>query len=539
MKRVLSAAEMREVDRLTTERYAIPGLVLMENAGSAVTKIISDCYGDPSELRVLVISGRGNNGGDGAVVARQLWQRGARVDLFLLGEFENTKGDARVNFEAVKRLSASEEVRTFDIVFEEITTTDQWNHVYSSIDEYDVIVDAILGTGVNRPAEGLYATAIKDLSEFCPVPIVSVDLPSGLNADAALMFEPHITADRTVTFTSPKPASVLSPACFAGGELIVVPIGSPTELIDESASTLDLLETGDIVDYLERSRRAPYSHKNAVGNVLVIAGSRGKTGAACMTAEAVLRSGAGLVTVATSASAQEVIAQRIIPEAMTEVLSETENGSVSREAIDRAIELMEKVDVLAIGPGLSSAEESTRAFVREILNRRSVAVVIDADGLNALSPWDKNLKGSDELPLILTPHPGEMSRLSGLDAKKTQSDSVGIAREFATTHSVILVLKGARTIIASPDGNVFVNPTGNSGMSTAGSGDVLTGIIAGLLAQKTDEPLAATLAGVYLHGLAGDLAAGKLGVRALIATDITHNLSEAFLKIGGDAEKPR
>jgi len=538
MKRVLTAAEMREVDRLTTERYAIPGLVLMENAGSAVTKIISDSYGDPSGLRVLVISGRGNNGGDGAVVARQLWKLGASVDLFLLGEFESTKGDARINFESVKRLAASEEVRTFDIVFEEITTTDQWNHVYSSVDEYDLAVDAILGTGVNRPAEGLYATAIQDLAEFCPIPIVSVDFPSGLDADRGVMFEPHITADRTVTFTSPKPASVLSPACFACGELTVAQIGSPAELIDQSPSVLEQVEPEDIADYLERSRRAPDSHKGAVGNVLVIAGSRGKTGAACMTAEAVLRAGAGLVTVASAVSAQDVIAQRIIPEAMTESLAETSDGSVASEAIDRAIELMRKVNVLAIGPGLSSSDESTRAFVRGVVDLRTVPAIIDADGLNALSPWDNSLKGSNELPLILTPHPGEMARLSGLDSKKILSDSVEVAREFATAHSVILILKGARTLIASPDGNVFVNSTGNSGMSTAGSGDVLTGVIAGLLAQKSDKPLAAAIAGVFLHGLAGDIAAEKLGVRSLIATDITRYLSEAILQTGGDGERP-
>ncbi|HZS45696.1 MAG TPA: NAD(P)H-hydrate dehydratase [Blastocatellia bacterium] len=538
MKKVLNAGQMREVDRLTTERYNIPGTLLMENAGQAVFSLLTKSFGDPSDLRVIVVCGRGNNGGDGAVVARQLWQRGSSVDLFLLGELNTTKGDARINFEIARKLSEEESNDVGQLSFTEVKTSNDWRTIYNVLEQYDLLVDAILGTGLNRPAEGLYGIIIKDLAEFCPIPILSVDLPSGLSADSALAFDPHIKADCTVTFTSPKPVNVLSPACFAGGELTIAPIGSPEDLIEASGSSLNLVERQDIAAYLTQSRRAPYSHKGAVGNVLVIAGSRGKTGAACMTAEAVLRSGAGLVTIASSASAQDVIAQRVIPEVMTEPLAETDRGSISHQALESAVELMDKVDVLAIGPGLSSAEESTRAFVREIINRRTVPVIIDADGLNSLSPWPGELKGSDELPLILTPHPGEMSRLTGLKTSEIQERPTEIARDFATAHSVFLVLKEARTIIASPDGQVYVNPTGNSGMSTAGAGDVLTGIIAGLLAQKTQLHLGAVLSSVYLHGLAGNIAAEKSGVRSLIATDITRSLSEAILTIGGDNEKP-
>ncbi|MEO7633965.1 MAG: NAD(P)H-hydrate dehydratase, partial [Blastocatellia bacterium] len=272
----------------------------------------------------------------------------------------------------------------------------------------------------------------------------------------------------------------------------------------------------------------------------LIAGSRGKTGAAALSSEALLRAGAGLVTVATSKSAQALLVTQTRPEVMTEALAETYDGAVSQEAVKQALQLAQKKTVIALGPGLSSNDESTRAFVRELVEQRTAPMVIDADGLNALAPWPSDgagLKGSDELPIILTPHPGEMARLIGKTNADVQADRIGIAREFATKHHVIVVLKGSRSLIAAPDGNVYVNPTGNAGMATAGSGDVLTGLIAGLLAQSPKAALDATIAGVYLHGLAGDIAASKLGMRSLIASDIIANLSEAILQVGGEDEK--
>lgn len=256
-----------------------------------------------------------------------------------------------------------------------------------------------------------------------------------------------------------------------------------------------------------------------------------------MASESVLRAGAGLVTVATAKSALSLLVTQAKSEVMTEALAETFDGAISEEAVEHVLRLAEKKTVIAVGPGLNSAEESARAFVRELVERRTAPMVIDADGLNALAPWPEELKGSDKLPIIVTPHPGEMARLIGTTNADVQADRIGTAREFATRHHVITVLKGSRSLIAAPDGNVYINPTGNAGMATAGSGDVLTGLVAGLLAQSPGDALGATIAGVYLHGLAGDLAAAKLGMRSMIASDIIANLSEAILQVGGEQEK--
>jgi hydroxyethylthiazole kinase-like uncharacterized protein yjeF len=316
-----------------------------------------------------------------------------------------------------------------------------------------------------------------------------------------------------------------------------VSIGSPDELITSSGSHLSLIEETEVRRWLASSRRSPHANKGDAGKVLVIAGSRGKTGAACLVGEAALRAGCGLVTIATAESSQPVVASSAIPECMTEPLAETASGSVSREAADRVRELAAERDVIAIGPGLGSAEASTRALVRAVVETRECPMVADADALNALAPFDASLRASAPLPLILTPHPGEMSRLVGKSIAEVLRDRVETAREVATSHGVILVLKGSRTLIAAPDGEVYVNPTGNAGMATGGTGDVLTGIIAGLLAQKLDDPLDATIAAVYTHGLAGDIAASKHGTRAMIASDITAHLGDAFIEVGGDEER--
>jgi NAD(P)H-hydrate epimerase len=319
--------------------------------------------------------------------------------------------------------------------------------------------------------------------------------------------------------------------------LIVGHIGSPNELIDACGSQLNLIESRDVAAWLAASRRSSQANKGDAGKVLVIAGSSGKTGAACMVGEAAMRAGAGLVTIATPESSQKVVAAHVISECMTEPLAETALGAVSREAAERAMELAAARDIVAMGPGLGSGEETTRAFVRSLVVKRERPMVLDADALNALVPWAENVAGSHDHPLILTPHPGEMARLTGRTISDILANRVEVAREFATAHRVVLVLKGSRTLIAAPDGEVYVNPTGNAGMATGGTGDVLTGIVAGLLAQKPDDPLAAAIAAVYLHGLAGDLAAATFGTRAMIATDITAHLGEAFIKVGGEAER--
>jgi hydroxyethylthiazole kinase-like uncharacterized protein yjeF len=536
--KVLSAAEMREVDRLTTERYGIPSLLLMENAAAQTLRVIVERFGDVADRRILVLCGKGNNGGDGAAFARHAWMRGARVDVVIVARIEDTTGDARVNFEIVRNLArTSEALRIL-----EGAELETWQALRGELDRYDFIVDGLLGTGLERPAEGVYGHIIADLARFAEMPratrIISIDLPSGLAADRDHVIGPTVRADLTVTFTAPKPALVLPPAYLYAGEVVVVPIGSPEEAIRSVGAKLNLIDAADVRQWLWRTRRQPLGHKGTYGHVLLIAGSRGKPGAACLAARAALVAGAGLVTVATVPSAQSVVVAQVA-EAMTEALAETPEGTIAEQALSRALELAAERDVLALGPGLTT-HESTRRFVRELIARVPNPIILDADGLNNMAPWPEHVHGQQR-PLIVTPHPGEMARLIGSPgAAQVLERRVEIAREFAVAHHVRLVLKGHRTLIATPDGQVYVNPTGNAGLATAGSGDVLTGILAGCLAQdRSGDPTEAVLAAVYLHGLAGDLAARRLGARAMLAGDVTAHLGEAFAHVGeSPAEVP-
>ncbi|HET9531032.1 MAG TPA: NAD(P)H-hydrate dehydratase, partial [Blastocatellia bacterium] len=479
----------------------------------------------------LVICGRGNNGGDGAAVARQLYLRGASALILLLGRIDDARGDARTNFEIARALATGPGLRLIEVERAEELLEQ------ASAGAHNLFIDAIFGTGLTRPASGLFEEAISLLNDRGPTyPVISLDIPSGISSDSAELIGPAVRAHLTITFTAPKIGNILPPASDYNGRLIVGPIGTPAELLESSGSRLTLVEAGMVSSWLQTSRRTSYANKGDAGKVLVVAGSRGKTGAACLTGEGAMRAGAGLVTVATPESSQAVVASRLITECMTEPLAETESGSIARQALDRVIELASERDVVALGPGLGSADESTRTFVRALAINRERPMVIDADGLNALSPWAENLRGATELPLVLTPHPGEMARMVGKSADDVVRDRIDVAREFATAHAAIVVLKGSRTLIASPDGEVFVNPTGNSGMATGGAGDVLTGVIAALIAQKPDDPLGATVAAVYLHGLAGDIAASKIGTRAMIASDISAHLGDAYIEAGKDQE---
>jgi NAD(P)H-hydrate epimerase len=532
--KILSAAEMREVDRLTTERFGVPSLTLMENAATRTVETVEKRFGDVRSKRALIICGPGNNGGDGAAIARLLHNKGALVDCLLLGKVADSKGDARTNFEAA--LAIARDAKP-DFRFVEIGTKEQfWQE--ATAHPHTLFVDAIFGTGLARPALGLFEEAIHLINDHTGEwPVVSVDIPSGIASDSQELIGPAVRADLTVTFTAPKIGNLMPPASDHCGEVVVVSIGSPHELINSSGSRLNLIERCDVERWLASSRRDPHANKGDVGKVLVVAGSRGKTGAACLAGEAALRSGCGLVTIATPESSQSVVASRVIPECMTESLAETSVGSVSREAADRVLELAAERDVVAIGPGLGSAHQSTRTFVRAVTMKRGRPMVIDADALNSLAPWAENLRGSTELPMILTPHPGEMARLVSKSTADVTRNPIDTARNFTVARGVILVLKGSPTVIATPDGQVYVNSTGNAGMATGGTGDVLTGMISSFVAQKQDDPLNATIAAVYLHGLAGDIAASKLGTRAMTASDITTHLGEAFTSVGGDAER--
>jgi NAD(P)H-hydrate epimerase len=534
--KVLSAAQMREVDRLTTERCLVPGLLLMESAAARTVEAVEERFGSLHGKRALIICGRGNNGGDGAAIARQLHTKGASVDLLLLARIDDARGDARKNFEIARALSvtAPANFRVIEI--------DSAEHLSREVESrpHELVFDAIFGTGLTRAASGIFEEAIgliNLLRDRRGSRVTAVDIPSGIASDESELIGPAVRADLTVTFTAPKIGNVLPPASDCGGELVVAPIGTPAELIEEAGSRINLVERDAIERWLTGSRRSPHANKGDAGKVLVVAGSRGKTGAASLAGEAAMRAGAGLVTVASPASAQPVLASILISECMTEPLEETTSGAAAREAVERALELAAERDVLAIGPGLGSYEESTRAFVRAIAMQRQRPLVIDADGLNALAPWAENLRGSEELPIILTPHPGEMSRLVGRPIADVVARRAEVASEFATLHGVIVVLKGSRTVIAAPDGEVYINPTGNAGMATGGTGDVLTGVVAGLLAQKPDDALGATITAVFLHGYAGDIAASRIGTRAMIASDISSHLGEAFMAVGKDAER--
>lgn len=533
--KVLTAAQMREVDRLTTERFGVPSMLLMENAAARTVEEVERKYGSVASKRVLILCGRGNNGGDGAAIARQLTIKRARVDVLLLCRVQDTQGDAKSYFEVIRAIAETDSnLRLVEIESSESLARE------AAAGPYDLYIDAIFGTGLTRPAAGIFEEAISFLNEKAErSSVVSVDIPSGIASDVADPIGPAVKAGLTVSFTAPKVGNILPSASDFTGELQVAYIGSPNVLPASSGSQLSLIEERDITRWLAGSRRGPHANKGEAGKVLLIAGSRGKTGAACLAGAAALRAGAGLVTVATAESSQYTVASHLMIECMTEALQETAFGCVSNDASERAFELSFERDVVAIGPGLGSTEEATRAFVREATSKRVRPMIIDADGLNSLAPWGPDLRGSPELPLILTPHPGEMARLVGRPIAAVLRNRVELAREFATQHSLIVVLKGSRTLIAAPDGEVYVNPTGNSGMATGGTGDVLTGLIAGLLAQKKDDPLGAAIAAVYLHGLAGDIALSSKGTRAMIASDITANFGEAFIRAGGDAERSR
>ena len=566
MQPVISAEQMREIDRLTTRDYQITSLSLMQAAAEACFQAIASHFaGNLAGKKALVLCGRGNNGGDGAALALELQRAGVHTDVVLFGRIEQTSGDAQANFEIVQQQANIEVRPTANVnqakgalTFVECDSAETLGNLTLISQTYDVVVDALFGTGLSRPLEGIFLQVVQHLTTIRAARerlatarplIVSIDLPSGLNADSSKLIGAAVTADLTITFTAPKLANVLPPASHLNGKLIVTNIGSPATLIDAAKPQLFVSEEHDVRQWLVSTRYTPDSFKNTHGHALVIAGSRGYTGAAVLCGNAALRSGAGLLTIAAPASAESLIAATVMPEIMTTALAETDRGAVSDEAVDHVMQLARKATVIAIGPGLSAEDERTRRFVFFIVKQRQVPVVIDADALNCLatysgSGWPTELQGSEKAPLILTPHAGEMLRLLGTTEKAALDDRVAVARDFATRHKLILVLKGNRSLIAAPDGRVFINPTGNAGLGTAGAGDTLTGIIAGFIAQdggtlkNSSDPLAATIAALFIGGLAGDLAARALGMRTMVASDIRKHISAAVRSLDPKGEQP-
>jgi len=505
--KIVTAAEMRAIDRATNERFGVPSLTLMENAGAAVADYALSHYA--SAERIVVLCGKGNNGGDGFVAARRLHQVGKKVEVILLANPDELRGDAAMMFgelsvPAIPVLS-SEELRS--------------DRVQVAL-HADLYLDAILGTGFKPPVSGLYgdAIAIMNASEL---PVIAVDIPSGADADGMTAQTGIIArAETIVTFTAPRPAHVFS--LLTAGETAVAAIGSPEEAI-VSALQLNVITPR----YLARliGPRPAESNKGSYGHVLVVGGSRGKAGAAAMAGISVLRAGAGLSTVATAESVLSTVAG-FHPELMTEPLPETDAGTISTDAQDRIEGLAKGKSVLAIGPGISR-DPQTSELVRRLVAKVHAPMVVDADGLNAFEGRTKELNGKGRT-LVITPHPGEMARLAGLSIPDVQKDRLGVARKFAREHELIVVLKGHRTLVVRPDGEAWVNTTGNPGMATGGTGDILTGITAGMIAQHTKDAFAAVLAAVHLHGLAGDVMRESVGEHSLVATDLLQGLPEAF-----------
>jgi ADP-dependent NAD(P)H-hydrate dehydratase / NAD(P)H-hydrate epimerase len=517
--KIVTAAEMREIDRVTSERFGVPSLTLMENAGTAVAQFVVGQYA--AAKRVAVICGKGNNGGDGFVAARKLHEWGREVHVVLLAEPSELRGGAAEMF---KKLPVTPLVVRSGAEFQQTLTR--------SALAADVLVDAILGTGFRPPVSGLYADAIAAINAT-PEPIIAVDIPSGADADVMGELTGAVArADAIVTFTAPRPSHVFG--SLSSGPALVAPIGSPDEAI-VSALKLNLIAPRDIAPLI--GPRPAESNKGNFGHVLVIGGSLGKAGAAAMASMAVLRVGAGLATVATPKSVLPTVAG-FHPEVMTESLEETDAGTISMRALEygRVDKLVEGKTVLAIGPGISRNPD-TAEFVRTAVKKYESTIVLDADGLNAFEGCADQLNGRGRT-LVITPHPGEMARLTGLTIPAVQHDRLNLARNFARVHHIIVVLKGHRTLVASPDGEVWVNTTGNPGMATGGTGDILTGMVSGLLAQNRKASLLSVAAAVHLHGLAGDVARETMGEQGLVATDLLAALPEAFRRTREAAKDP-
>jgi len=507
--KIVTAAEMREIDRATSERGHVASLTLMENAGEAVAVFVISRF--PQAGRIAVVCGKGNNGGDGLVAARKLHQAGKDVHVVLLANPSELKGDAaemyrQLGIDCVIARSKSEVV----IYVGELRL------------QCDLAIDAILGTGFHPPVSEVYGAAISAVSTFRKV--VAVDLPSGAEADAMCPVDPRVVvrADAVITFTAPRPAHVFG--ALTHGPIVVSPIGSAEKYV-QSELQLKVITPPDLRKLL--AEREAESNKGSYGHVMVLGGSVGKAGSAAMVGMAALKAGAGLSTIATPKSILPTVAG-FYPEVMTEPLEETEVGSISMRAMGygHIDALVKGKDVLAVGPGISRHKE-TSEFIRKVVEKFSAPMVLDADGLNAFEGCNEKLNGKERM-LVLTPHPGEMARLTGLTIPQIQADRIGIARRFAVEHHVILVLKGHRTLVAEPSGLVWVNTNGNPGMATGGTGDILTGMIAGLMAQYPVRCLRAVLAAVYLHGLAGDVAREVNGEHSLTATDLLRALPEAF-----------
>ncbi len=512
MPKITTAKQMRNIDKRAIEGMGIPSLTLMEAAGRGTAEHIREEFfeGDCDGVQIAVACGRGNNGGDGFVCGRYLEGWGAEVDYFLIGEREKLKGDARTNYARLPDTSQVHDIVEPDDI--------------PSFGEYDALVDAIFGTGFHGSIRGVAADVVPAMNDTA-VPVIAVDIASGLSSDTGQVEGPAISAEMTVTFGCPKVGHLLFPGRSLTGELRIVDIGFPPEAIAEENIKLHLInETFLNVTLPDRE---PEAHKGTCGKVFVLAASVGMTGAAALVGNAAVRSGAGLVYVGCPASLNDILEVKLT-EVLTRPLPEVSKKRViARRALGEVLQYIEDVDAIAVGPGLGQHFE-TQELIRRVIARRDKPTVLDADGLNAFAK-DTSVLKENQVPLIITPHVGELSRLVDAPIKEIAADRQNWAQKAASMFNCVCVLKGAPTFVAEPDGTVCLNPTGNPGMASGGTGDVLTGIILALLGQGL-SPMDAACCGVYLHGMAGDTAAAFLGQMSMAAEDMIQQLPEVFMQ---------
>jgi len=502
---LVTAAQMQAMDRMTIEHFGLPGRVLMENAGRGAVDCLSRHFGDLAGRCLGVAAGRGNNGGDGFVMARCLRQMGLAVTVFLMADKARVAGDALANLMLLEPL---------DIPVVCITGEGALAARKAQIQAVDIWIDALLGTGLNAEVKGHSAAMIQQINAAAK-PVLAVDIASGIDADTGRVLGVAVRADVTATFGFAKIGHFTHPGAAFTGKLQVIDIGIPDHIAAAVGPNQFLTTAGDATGRLPL--RLAHAHKGTTGHLLVVAGSPGKTGAAAMTATAALRVGAGLVTLAVPAGVHAVMEAKVL-EVMTAALAQTGDGVVSAQALPALMRLLENKRCLAVGPGLGT-DPDTGALVKELLARCPLPAVIDADGLNLLA-GDPGVLAGRSGPSVLTPHPGEMARLLGVSTADIQNDRLAAARGLARAAKASVVLKGAGTVIAEPGGAVWINATGNSGMASGGMGDVLTGIIAGLITQGA-RPLDAAIAGAYLHGAAGDHLARTVGSYGYLASELT------------------
>ena len=503
---------VRRIDNITIQEYGVPGIVLMENAGKAVVSVISSEF--PKAKKFSIICGAGNNAGDGFVIARHLLCKNLYPKTYLINKFDDYNGDAKTNLEILKSFGA------------EIVELDG---DLKKIKKSELIIDAIFGTGLDRNLKGFY----KDIIEFInsnETPCISVDMPSGIDSDTGNILGAAIKAYVTVTFVVPKIGITIHPGLEFAGKVYVSNISTPEFLEKDISYNLTTFNTCKNII----KPRSLNTHKGTYGHLLIVAGSEGKSGAASLSTNAAVRTGSGLVTLAIPKSLNKVMEQKTT-EAMTEPVEENKKGNFGECSYDKVYDLMSSnKSALAIGPGISTSKD-TRNFLFDIFKNTKLPIVADADAITLISE-DAEILKQLKAPIILTPHPGEMGRLVRKSSKEIQLNRIEIAKEFATNNNCYLILKGARSIIASPSGEIYINPTGNPGMATGGMGDVLTGVVASLLSQGY-SPIDSCILGTFIHGYSGDLVALKIGDIGITATDVIDNIPEALNNINTDPKQ--